>query len=79
MEIVTSWMEQGERGILLRLLKRRFGPVSGRTQKQIGSLSHEQLGELAEALLDFKQPSDLTRWLREHAPAVAGADGRRAR
>ncbi len=83
MEIVTSWMEEGikkglqqgrqegrqEGGadVILRLLTRRFGALSPRTQKKIRHLSIAQLEELSEALLDFSSLKDLTARLRENA------------
>lgn len=79
MQIVTSWMEQGieqglERGLergrqqeavslALRLLNRRLGAVNPKLQSQIQQLSVEQLENLAEAVLDFAEPGDLTAWL----------------
>lgn len=76
MEIVTSWMRQGlqqglqrERDLILRLLELRIGPLSARSRSRIEKLSQDKLEKLAEALLNFSRPSDLTRWLREHSTA----------
>lgn len=63
MEIVTSWMEQGmqqgEVALIMRQLNRRFGGVTSEVEARIRSLSIEQLENLAEALLDFSNASDL--------------------
>ena len=75
MEIVTSWMErgieqgieqgkqQGEVALIMRQLNRRFGRVTPQVETRIRSLSSEQLENLAEALLDFSDASDLDVWL----------------
>jgi predicted transposase/invertase (TIGR01784 family) len=47
----------------LRLLKRRCGPLSAVSTARIEALPLEQLEALAEALLDFSGPADLTAWL----------------
>jgi predicted transposase YdaD len=47
----------------LRLLNRRCGPLSEATTTQIQALPLEQLEALADALLDFQGPADLTAWL----------------
>lgn len=73
MEIVTSWMEQGEvRGTqrealnyTLRLLRRKFREIEPEIEDRIQVLSVAQLEELGEALLDFLTIDDLTHWLTE--------------
>ena len=74
MEIVTSWMEKGietgiERGektLILRLLKRRFGNLSVDVENQINNLSLHQTESLGDALLDFQSLDDLINWLNSH-------------
>ena len=71
MEIVTSWMEKGveqgiergERALVRRMLHKRLGSLDSRAEARIDQLSVQQLEDLAEALLDFESPSDLTNWL----------------
>jgi hypothetical protein len=75
MELTTSWMErgieqglqqglqQGEVAVTLRLLKRRFGALSEDVSARIAALPLARVEALADALLDFATPSDLTRWL----------------
>ncbi len=57
--------QEGELALIFRLLGRKFGGISPKLQKQIQQLSILELEALAEALLDFEQVSDLTRWLAE--------------
>ena len=74
MEIVTSWMREGiQQGkqeealaLVLRLLRRRVGPLSEADEAQIRRLSLVALEELSEALLDFTQGADLVTWLQAH-------------
>ncbi len=71
MEIVTSWMQQGlqqgkqegELTVIMRQLTRRIGTVDAYLQERIAQLSLTDLENLAEALLDFANPSDLVGWL----------------
>lgn len=71
MRIVTSWMEEGlQQGrqeeamaLITRLLPRRIGTVAPDLQARVRQLSLIQLEDLAEALLDFSQPTDLVNWL----------------
>jgi predicted transposase YdaD len=54
---------EGEQSVILRQLARRIGNVSSDQQAQVKSLSIYQLEVLAEALLGFSQPDELTNWL----------------
>jgi hypothetical protein len=64
MEIVTSWMEKGEKTLIIRQLKRRFANLSVKVENQINNLSLEQTESLGEALLDFQSLEDLINWLK---------------
>ena len=74
MEIVTSWMREGiQQGkheealaLVLRLLRRRVGPLDAADEAQIRRLSLEALEDLSEALLDFTQVADVVTWLQAH-------------
>ncbi|MGO8749030.1 MAG: Rpn family recombination-promoting nuclease/putative transposase [Thermoguttaceae bacterium] len=74
MEIVTSWMErgleqgrqEGERALLLRMLRKRLGDLDPAVEKRIVSLSADHLGQLGEALFDFNLSADLDAWLQSH-------------
>ena len=68
---VQYWLAEGRQqeaaSVTLRLLTRRCGPLSEATTARIQSLPLEQLESLAEALLDFQGPNDLTAWLTSHS------------
>ena len=55
--------QEGEADLLIRQLKRRFGSLSTEQSDRLKALSVPQLEELAEALLDFTDLSDLIDWL----------------
>jgi predicted transposase YdaD len=58
--------QEGETALVLRQLTRRIGALASEVQERIRGLSIAQLEDLAEALLDFSQPSDLMNWLEGH-------------
>ena len=58
---------RGEAKVALRQLSRRCGPLSEATTARIQALPLEQLEALAEALLDFSGPDELTTWLATNA------------
>ncbi len=60
-----GWQE-GQVQVLLRQLRRRFGPVPPPIKAKVQALSTGKLEDLAEALLDFSSRADLERWLRKH-------------
>ncbi|MCT7948428.1 DUF4351 domain-containing protein [Ancylothrix sp. C2] len=49
------------------MLSRRLGVVNEQLQQQIQALSLTKLEDLAEALLDFSQFSDLITWLQQNS------------
>jgi predicted transposase YdaD len=55
--------EEAQQDLLMRQLSKRFGKLSDTYTQHINSLTPAQLEELAEALLDFENISDLDRWL----------------
>ncbi|MEW6129400.1 MAG: DUF4351 domain-containing protein [Acidobacteriota bacterium] len=57
---------EGEAALVLRLLRRRIGALERVSEERIRSLTLAQIERLAEALLDFREPQDLTRWLQKH-------------
>jgi hypothetical protein len=50
--------------IVLRLLHHQLG--SFEAEAEVQALSLEKLEDLSQALLDFKEPSDLLEWLQSH-------------
>ena len=94
MELTTSWYREGlqeglqqglqqamqrERELVLRLLARQVGVLSKRAEASVRRLSIEQLESLGEALLDFTDARDLSRWLRENASTNGKASRRKTR
>ena len=59
--------QEGEVSLILRFLRKRIGEISQDLEKQIQTLSIEQLEELSEALLDFTTEADLVDWLKNFA------------
>ncbi|MGH9842633.1 MAG: DUF4351 domain-containing protein [Blastocatellia bacterium] len=76
MPYVTSWEriaqkrgeergeQKGKLAVVLRQLRRQIGALDEKLNERIEKLSSERLDQLADALLDFTQPSDLERWLK---------------
>jgi predicted transposase YdaD len=56
----------GEMALVLRLLRRRFGPLTPAQETRIQALPVTDLETLGEALLDFQTVADLTAWLQQH-------------
>jgi Domain of unknown function (DUF4351) len=67
MQMVTSWTEEGEQRAFLKMVRqvllRRVGAIDPEVDRQLQSLSVEQLEALHDAALDFTTPSDLLNWL----------------
>jgi hypothetical protein len=61
---IEEGRQEGERLVILKLLKRRLGELSPETTQRIQSLSVNQLENLSEALLDFSSMADLFNWLQ---------------
>lgn len=57
---------EGEGKVLLHQLARRCGLLTPHQQAAIEALGSDNRLALAEALLDFRGPEDLTAWLQEH-------------
>ncbi|MGH9846256.1 MAG: Rpn family recombination-promoting nuclease/putative transposase [Blastocatellia bacterium] len=62
-------VEEGERKVALRLLEQRLGKLPRTLRTQIERLVVEQLEALCDAIRDIQTKDDLTRWLKQHAPA----------
>ena len=63
-------MQEGQETLTLRQLTRKFGTLSEDVTAQIRALASEQLLALAESLLDFTTPDDLTAWLAANPPVA---------
>ncbi len=55
--------------LLLRQLERRCGPLQPNLRDTVNALPLDQLEALGDAVLDFKGPADLQRWLSQ-APQI---------
>jgi transcription termination factor NusB len=70
MQIVTSWMIQGEQKAtlksVLRVLNRRVGELDAQMKERLQQLSVSQLEDLLDAALDFTRLEDLTVWFDAH-------------
>lgn len=79
MELTTSWEQkgreigriegrveglwQGQKDLVIRQIKKRFGSVSSTLLEQLDRLSQEQISDLGLLLLDFNNASDLEYWV----------------
>jgi len=65
--VLEEGREAGQLALVLRQLKWVTGPIQEEDSQRIGQLGPDGLDALAEALLDFREKSDLTAWLdRRH-------------
>ena len=63
---ISQGLTQGKEALVVRLLRRRLGPVPDRLLARLAPLTAAQLDDLGEALLDFETPADLEQWLDQH-------------
>jgi hypothetical protein len=75
-ELTTSWKEEGRvegrvegrreecLRVVSRQLERRLGSIAPEQVRRLEALPLPALEDLAEALLDFSSPADMTAWLR---------------
>ncbi len=68
---VRKGRQAGECALVLRLLRRRLGPLHEARRRAIEKLSLPRIEALGEALLDFDSPEDLARWLQKNAAPAA--------
>ena len=60
------------RGLISRLLKKRFGEIPANISNQIENLSLKNLENLGEDLLDFNSLADLEQWLNSRMNGLNG-------
>ncbi len=60
-------IEKGQTSLIIRMLKRRWGAMDPELEVRLSRLSLAQLESLGETLMDFRDPSDLQRWLDDNA------------
>jgi hypothetical protein len=63
MQMVTSWMEEGEQKAALKMVRRRVGAIDPTIDRRLQLLSVPQLENLLDAALDFSEPPELLNWL----------------
>jgi hypothetical protein len=77
MEITTSWQEKGieigrqeglrrERRLIVRMMRKQWGPLPPELEARLDRLSFEELDALGEAFVDFASIEDLKNWLSTH-------------
>jgi len=62
-EIKEEGREEATVKLIIRLLTKRFGTISGELRSAITDLPLPILEDLSEALLDFTSQADLQTWL----------------
>jgi predicted transposase YdaD len=65
-DILQKGDKQGEQRTIIRQLNRRFIAIDSSLLDRVKMLTIEKLDDLAEALLDFSEISDLVTWLNRH-------------
>lgn len=69
MQLTTSWMrqgiEQGQKSLLCKQIKHRFGELDSSTLAKVEQLTVPQLEKLGEVLLDCADLADLEQWLQQ--------------
>jgi len=62
-DVFAEGRQEGEATLVLRLLRRKLGPLTNAQEIAVHSLRAESLETLSEALLDFESGTDLNSWL----------------
>jgi hypothetical protein len=57
---------EGQAELVLKLLSRRLGNLAASRARAVRKLSPPKIEALGEALLEFRSPTDLARWLRKN-------------
>jgi ketol-acid reductoisomerase len=60
---ITSFEEEAQRDLLLRMFERKVGPLTSMLQHQMSTLTADQLLALSDAFLDITNLAELTTWL----------------
>jgi predicted transposase YdaD len=67
LEGLEAGRQQEAAALAIRQLSRRFGGLADGTRVQLSALTLQQLEQLAEDLLDFRELGDLQAWFDDHA------------
>jgi predicted nucleic acid-binding Zn-ribbon protein len=71
LELTTSWEKKGKRegkiegqaDILLRLLRKKFGPLPAELEAEVRKMPAEKLEQLAEAIFELKKLEEVKAFL----------------
>jgi hypothetical protein len=82
MQLTTSWMlqgieqgiERGQKSLLLKQIRHRFGELDEVNLKRIDTLTMPQLEQLGEVLLDCSDLTELQQWLAGQAEISEDGD-----
>jgi predicted transposase YdaD len=66
LEGLETGRQQEAAALAIRQLSRRFGGLADGTRVKLSALTLQQLEQLAEDLLDFREPGDLQAWFDDH-------------
>jgi predicted transposase YdaD len=66
-EGLEAGRQQEAAALAIRQLSRRCGSLDEGSRARLSSLTLQQLEQLAEDLLDFREPGDLQAWLAANA------------
>lgn len=61
-------LERGASAVILRQLRWQFGELKPTVEKRIAALPFETLEQLSETVFVLASQTELSKWLREHAP-----------
>jgi predicted transposase YdaD len=67
LEGLETGRQQEAAALAVRLLTRRLGGVDVGSRERLRELPLQQLEQLAEDLLDFREPGDLQAWFDDHS------------
>lgn len=65
-DVFSEGLQEGEITIILKLLKRKFGPLNEKIRLAIQTLNDKQLEALSDNLLDFSSKNELDNWLKQN-------------
>jgi predicted transposase YdaD len=66
-EAKEDGVEEGQRSLVLQLLRQKVGKLNAKITAQIAKLDLEQIEKLAIALLNFESIEDLKNWLSRNS------------
>ncbi|WP_269634855.1 DUF4351 domain-containing protein [Rubidibacter lacunae] len=61
----TKPYQEGRQDMIFRMVIHKFGEVTPELREQVSNMKSEELGDLAEAILDFTRVDDLQSWFQD--------------